>query len=214
MSILWNILKYLTILILPFFMLIRGAIYVHREYNLGAYSSLLLATIATTLLLFLYMTFIYLKLTEKLGDDNNLQRRLIFAFLLVAAYCAYGLFFISADNFKSPALKKEIREMHPILRLGVSTFILLDRDLIITDATRRPEDYRKMGLSTAKNSLHYPQKDGYAYALDLRTNRRSSIRNTAMTTYFELLGFNTLRHVGTDDHLHISLHCHYRPQAR
>ena len=123
------------------------------------------------------------------------------------------MFFISSDNIKSEGLRKEINELHPILRMGVSTFVLMDGDLIITDASRVPEDYNKMGLKTIKNSLHYKQKDGYAYAIDLRTTRRSEWRNQAMTIYFKLLGFNTLRHTGTGDHLHVSLNCHYRKGA-
>jgi hypothetical protein len=87
---------------------------------------------------------------------------------------------------------------------------LIDENLVITDASRVPEDYKKMGLPTNKSSLHYKQKDGYAYALDLRTNGRYEIRNFLIKSYFYFMGFNTLRHVGTDDHLHISLPCHYK----
>ena len=213
LAIFWNISKYLLILVLPFFLLIRGSVYIHEQYDLGAFPSLLAGLIATSVLLFLYMTFVYLKITKRVGDEDNLQRRILFSFFLVASYCAYGLFFLSADNFKNPELKKEVSEMHPILRLGVSTFILLDRQMIITDGSRVPEDYKRMRLPTPSASLHYPQKDGYAYALDLRTNGRHEFRNQVMTFYFKLLGFNTLRHSGTDDHLHVSLHCHYLPRA-
>lgn len=181
---------------------------------MGAWMSLGGGVVITSFLLFIYMTFIYRRFTKKFGDSDNLKRRSLFALALVGLYCGYGLFFISSDNFKNPALKSEITDLHPILRMGVSTFILMDKDMIITDASRVPEDYRKMGLKTAKNSLHYKQKDGYAYAIDLRTNNRNETRNRMMSVYFNLLGFNTLRHVGTDDHLHVSLHCHYRKGAR
>jgi hypothetical protein len=160
------------------------------------------------------MTFIYRRFTKKFGDTDNLKRRSLFALALVGVYCAYGLFFISSGNMKNPSLQKEITEMHPILRMGVSTFILVDKKMIITDASRKPEDYKKMGLKKANNSLHYKQRDGYAYAIDLRTNGRNEFRNQMMAFYFKALGFNTLRHVGTDDHLHVSLHCHYRPGGR
>lgn len=214
MSFLVAILKYLAILILPFLTLVRGSIYIHERYDLGAYPSLFVGLGMTTILLFVYMTVIYRRITKKLGDTDNMQRRLLLAVALSVGYCIYGVFFVSADNFKNPALKKEIGNMHPILRLGVSTFILVDKRLIITDASRLPEDYRRMGLRSAKNSLHYMQRDGYAYAIDLRTNNRNEMRNQLMSVYFRILGFNTLRHVGTADHLHISLHCHYRKGAR
>jgi len=202
------------VLVLPFFLLIRGSIYVHTNYDLGAWLSLGGGVGVTTLILFLYMTLVYRRFTKKFGDSDNLQRRSLFALALVGVYCAYGLFFISGDNVKNPALKSEISDLHPILRMGVSTFILVDKKMIITDASRVPEDYRKMGLQKASNSLHYKQKDGYAYAIDLRTNGRNEFRNKMMSRYFRILGFNTLRHMGTDDHLHVSLRCHYRKGAR
>ena len=214
MGILLKILRVVLILVLPFFILIRGSAFIHNHYDLGPWVSLAGGAVITAFLLFIYMTFIYRRFTKKFGDSDNLKRRSLFALALVVLYCGYGLFFISSDNFKNPALKSEISELHPLLRLGVSTFILMDKNMIITDASRVPEDYRKMGLKTAKNSLHYKQKDGYAYAIDLRTNNRNEWRNRTMQLYFKLLGFNTLRHVGTDDHLHISLFCHYRKGAR
>ncbi len=214
MGILFKILRVVLVIVLPFFLLIRGSIFIHANYNLGAWISLAGGAILTALILFIYMTFIYRRFTKKFGDSDNLQRRSLFSIALVGVYCAYGLFFISAGNMKSPALKKEITEMHPILRMGISTFILIDKKMIITDASRVPEDYKKMGLKTANNSLHYKQKDGYAYAIDLRTNGRNESRNKMMEFYFNALGFKTLRHIGTGDHLHVSLYCHYRPRGK
>jgi hypothetical protein len=214
MGILLKILRVVLIIVLPFFILIRGSAFIHNRHDLGPWISLGGGAVITAFLLFIYMTFIYRRFTKKFGDSDNLKRRSLFALALVFLYCGYGLFFISSDNFKNPALKSEITDLHPILRMGVSTFILMDSDMIITDASRVPEDYRKMGLKTAKNSLHYKQKDGYAYALDLRTNNRHETRNKIMRWYFKLLGFRTLRHAGTDDHLHVSLVCHYRRGAR
>ena len=115
---------------------------------------------------------------------------------------------------KNTSLKKEITKVHPILRLSISTITYLDNGLIITDANRQPEDYRKMGLKTKKHSLHYKQKNGYAHALDLRTQGRSEWRNALIRGYFWLMGFNTLRHGGTGDHLHVSLLSHDRPYAK
>jgi hypothetical protein len=214
MGILFKIMRVVLVIVLPFFLLIRGAILIHGHYNLGAWISLVGGAILTAIVLFIYMTFIYRRFTRKFGDSDNLQRRGLFSIALVVVYCAYGLFFISAGNMKNPALQEEITDLHPILRMGISTFILMDKRMIITDASRVPEDYKRMGLKASNSSLHYKQKDGYAYALDLRTNGRYETRNYMMAMYFNALGFKTLRHVGTDDHLHVSLHCHYRPGAR
>ena len=214
MGILFKILRVVLVIVLPFFLLIRGSIFIHENHDFGAWISLSSGAILTSVILFIYMTFVYRRFTKKFGDSDNLQRRGLFSLALVGVYCAYGLFFISAGNMKNQALQKEITDMHPILRMGVSTFILVDKKMIITDASRVPEDYKRMGLKTANSSLHYKQKDGYAYAIDLRTNGRNEFRNQMMAIYFKALGFQTLRHVGTDDHLHVSLYCHYRPGAR
>jgi hypothetical protein len=62
-----------------------------------------------------------------------------------------------------------------------------------------------MGLPPYERSLHLRQDDGYAHAVDLRTAGRSEWRNFLMRSYYRLMGFRTLRHVGTADHLHVSL---------
>lgn len=203
--------KILLFLILPFIILIRGSVFIHEKYEYLPFVSLLGGIIITTLLLLLYFTIIYAFVFRSLGSGETLKRTAIAAFLVVGSYCLHGLFFISSKNVKSSQLKREMTDLHPILRIAVSTIILIDKDLIITDASRVPEDYRKMGLPTKSSSLHYRQKDGYAYALDLRTNTRTEIRNFFLKSYFWIMGFNTLRHSGTGDHLHISLSCKYRP---
>ncbi len=71
---------------------------------------------------------------------------------------------------------------------------------------REKLDYRLMGLPTKERSLHYVQSTtGYIHALDLRTHGRSKLRNALLKGYFAFLGFGTLRHTGTADHLHISI---------
>jgi hypothetical protein len=91
---------------------------------------------------------------------------------------------------------------------------LLDKKAIVTDASRVPEGYHKMGLKSKTHSLHYIQEDGYVYAIDLRTKGRSEIRNTFLKMYFYIMGFKSMRHVGTADHLHISMPCRFRKFAK
>jgi hypothetical protein len=62
-----------------------------------------------------------------------------------------------------------------------------------------------MGLPPAEASLHFEQATGYVHALDLRTRGRPEWRNRAVELGFWALGFHSLRHVGTADHLHLSL---------
>ena len=167
----------------------------------------------SAVLLFIYFSFFYGKLTGGLGGFDAIKRRFVIALLLMILFSLQGILFFSHDNTKTSKVKSEMSEVHPILRLSVSTLIYLDKGLLITDAQRQPEDYRKMGLKQKSHSLHYEQEDGYTHALDLRTKDRSEIRNSLTKLYFKLMGFNTLRHVGTADHLHISLQSHDRPSA-
>jgi len=89
--------------------------------------------------------------------------------------------------------------------VALSTAVLFDRDIVVTDTRRELDDYARMGLPPLDNSLHFPQQSGYVHAVDLRTIGRSRWRNLTTSVYFRVLGFRTLRHVGSADHLHVSL---------
>ena len=92
---------------------------------------------------------------------------------------------------------------HPLRRMALSALILADHDAVITYLARRPDDYKRMGLPVNRESLHYSQADGWVHAVDLRT--RPGLKSLLVQWYFDLMGFDTLRHVGTHDHLHVSL---------
>lgn len=209
----YKIFKVILLITLPFIILIRGSVYLHTNYELMPWISLLGGVIGTVILLVLYFSFMYGKLTGKSGNKGAFKRRSAIAFLFVLGYCVHGLFMLNASNIKHSEIKSEYTSLHPILRMGVSTIIFLDKSLIITDAQRAPEDYKKMGLATKRRSLHYPQSDGYVHAIDIRTNGRTEIRNALLKAYFWAMGFNTLRHGGTGDHLHISLKSFDSPGA-
>ncbi len=200
-----RILKWLFVLILPFVALIRGAIFFHTKYNLGPWPSLVGGMLITFIILLIYLTSFHGMLSNSVGGIRAFKTKTYLAAFFIFGYCIHGLFFISSANMKDHALSKELRQLHPIVRLAVSTVIIIDKDLIITDATRKASDYEKMGLPVNERSLHYRQKDGYAYALDLRTRQRSMVRNIFLQNYFRLMGFRTLSHNGTGPHLHISL---------
>jgi hypothetical protein len=124
---------------------------------------------------------------------------------LVLFYCSYSLLYIASVNAKSEPVRAYYRSVHPLLRLSLSTLILIDRDMLITDAGRQPEDYTRMGLRTNSRTRHYRQADGWIHAVALRTTGRGAIKNRGVQLYFWLMGFETLRHVGTADHLHVEL---------
>lgn len=210
-SLLWLVLKAAIFSALPFIILIRGAVYLHETQHFSPWLALGGGMLCSAAILVLYFAYIQYKWSRSFSF--SLKRKYFIAIVLVMVYCLPAVFYLNPINAKYKAVQDEFTSLHPILRLGVSTLIFLDKDLLITDANRKPEDYQKMGLKTKKHSLHYAQSNGYSHAIDLRTNGRSEIRNWLVSKYFNLMGFNTLRHVGTADHLHISIFSHDRPKA-
>ena len=192
----------IVLAVLPFALLIRGGILLYQWWGLGTWPSLLLAALATLWLLAVYAV----AAGRWLGAGRELRRQFARGAMAVgAAYVVYGLVFVAGANVKSPEVRAEYRALHPLLRLGSSAIILLDSGSIITDAARSEPDYARMGLPAEERSMHYRQRDGYVHALDLRTNGRSGLRNFSIQVAFRALGFRVLRHVGTADHLHVSL---------
>ncbi len=188
--------------ILPFFMLIRTSVYLNLAQGWNGWLSLAGGIGVTVMLLLVYLFFLFRRVKNK---------RLLFKFsitgagMLVLSFCVYGLMYLSSVNAKSDEIRVVYRSLHPILRVAVATTTLADSDLVITDISREPEDYIDMGLTVNQSSLHFKQNDGYVHAIDLRTIGRSEWRNTLLEFSLRTMGFKTIRHVGTADHLHISL---------
>lgn len=208
---LWLLAKATIFSALPFILLIRGSVYLHETLYFGPWLALLGGMLCSAAILMLYFAYIQQRWSQSFSF--SLKRKYFIAFVLVMVYCLPAVFYLHPINAKYKAVRDEFTSLHPILRLGVSTLIFLDHDVLITDANRVPEDYKKMGLATKKHSLHYIQSNGYSHAIDLRTHGRSFIRNWLVSKYFNMMGFHTLRHVGTADHLHISICSHDSPKA-
>jgi hypothetical protein len=187
---------------LPFAVLVRTATHLYSSTALPTWFALFGAAGLTLALLTLYGAWLAKKLT---GRARLRTVALWLALPLVVAYCGHSLLYLSRVNAKTERVRAFYGDVHPLLRLGVSTLVLLDGDAVITDFGREPADYVSMGLPAAEASLHYRQADGWVHAMDLRTLGRSEVRNRLVEAYFRLLGFRTLRHVGTADHLHVSL---------
>jgi hypothetical protein len=187
---LWVGLKTVAVVVLPFFVLIR----------LGA------ALAGSAALTAILLTFYGAKISKLLTGKRRfglIAKRL--ALPMIVFYCGYGLLFLSSVNAKSETVRDYYSSVHPLLRLSLSTAILADREIVVTDAKREPEDYARMGLPLLENSLHFRQDGGYVHAVDLRTIGRAEWKNALLVGYFRVMGFRTLRHVGTADHLHVSL---------
>lgn len=187
---------------LPFFALIRGAVYLHAQRGVSAWLALLAGVLVTAAIVTAYGVRIAGKGKARLPVRAVALR---FALPLVSFYALYCLLYLSAAHFKSPDERAYYRSIHPLLRVALATGVLVDRRAVITDVARSPEDYARMGLPVQHGSLHIPQADGYVRAVDLRTAGRGWLRNTLTVIYFRVMGFQTLRHVGTADHLHVSL---------
>lgn len=208
------LLEMFFIFVFPFIVLIRTAVYLHVEEKLIPWACIGGGILFTSILIFLYLNIFFGKLFVRTKSKPQFKAKALLAIGIVFLYSLHGIFYFSSNNLKSSELQKEMLEVHPILRLSVSTVAHIDKSLIITDGNRLPEDYKKMGLSSKKHSLHYKQSNGYAHAIDLRTNNRNEMRNFLIKSYFRIMGFQTLRHVGTADHLHVSLKSHDRPYAK
>lgn len=187
---------------LPFFVLVRAGVLAYQAWGLGAWASLSVGVAATALLLVLYAWAAGRKLEAGKGVRRLLRRG---AVGIAVAYAAYGLVYVAGANVKSDEVRAEYGALHPLLRVATSVVFLVDPASVMTDAGRTPEDYWLMGLPVREASLHFEQDDGWVHALDLRTRKRSELRNRSLEMAFWAFGLNSLRHRGTADHLHVSL---------
>jgi len=192
----------LVLATLPFYALVRGGVFAYRAWNLGTWPSFLLAVAVTSLLLAGYAWAVGRGLGAGKGARRLLRRG---AVGLVVAYAVYGLVFVAGANVKSDEVRAEYDTLHPMLRLAASLVFLADPAAVMTDAGRTPEDYWLWGLPVNEASLHFQQDDGWVHAVDLRTKGRPEWRNRTLELAFWAFGFHSLRHVGTADHLHVSL---------
>lgn len=194
--------KWFLVVALPFLILVRGSVWAYQDLQWGTWTSLGAGVFATFLLFLIYASWVWKRLTGKRKVPRLIARGLM---VLVVGYTGYGLLYLSAANAKTPEVKEYFTSLHPMLRLAASTFLLFDREAVVTDTRRTAADYLKMGLPVNETSLHFRLGDRFVHALDFRTQGRPEWKNAFTARYFALMGFRTLRHVGTADHLHISL---------
>ena len=202
-ALLQGLLRLLAIVALPFVVLVRGAVFFYEYGNVPGWLALFVAALLTIGLVTLYASWLLRTLTGG-GRRPVLLLAKWVALPLVMFYCGFSLLYLSRVNAK-PDVRAYYRTVHPLLRLALTTWILVDDRLVVTDMRRAREDYRQMGLSVNETSLHYRQGDGWVHAVDLRTAERGWFRNRLVQLYFWGMGFNTQRHVGTADHLHVDI---------
>jgi hypothetical protein len=187
---------------LPFLVLVRGSVYFYAQRGWPSWFALVGAGAATLVVVGVYGAWLARRFTGRARFTAMVQW---VALPLVLGFCGRALLYVSRSHAKADAVRAEYRATHPLLRVALSTLVLANRDLLITDLARVPADYPRMGLPVNDGTLHYRQRDGWAHAVDLRTNGRGEVVNRLVELYFRVMGFRTLRHVGTADHLHVEL---------
>jgi hypothetical protein len=191
--------RVLVIVTAPFLLLIRGAVWLYH-LGLPTWLALSLTAMATLGLLTVYGVLISRRFTGKARAGFVAKW---VAAPLVVGYCGFALLHVARVNAKDDAVRSVYTATHPLLRLALTTLILVDRDAVITDLARTPDDYGRMGLPVNPRSPHYRQEDGWVHAVDLRSG--SVLEDLLVVWYFSAMGFETLRHGGTGYHLHVSL---------
>lgn len=199
---LFSVLLIIGLGIIPFFILIRTAVFLNLEQNWNGWAALLGGIVSSTSLLGLYVLFLFRKVKNK-----KLLAQFGFGGVaaLVGGFCIYGLLYLSSVNAKTDDVREVYRSLHPILRVSVATTTLAEKNLVITDIKRTQEDYISWGLSPLESSMHYQQEDGFVHAVDLRTIGHSEFRNKTLEWSLKAMGLQIIRHVGTADHLHVAL---------
>ena len=194
-------LKALAVVALPFLVYVRAAVSLYR-HGAHPWIAILLSAILTCGI----VSGCVILIARRFRGRARVPTVVKWAALpVVFTWCVYAAFYLSRVNVKSDDVRAYYSSVNPILRVALSTIVLVDPDLVVTDMGRVPEDYRRMGLPVNDRTKHYRQQDGWVHAVDLRTRGRGVIRNRLVQLYFWSMGFSTLRHVGTADHLHVEL---------
>ena len=202
MGIALRLLALVAAALMPFFLIVRVAALAYSRLEVGAWTAMLLSGAGVVLLLFVYVLVLRIRFQRKLGVPRWMRRLLV---ACVAGFVGFTLFYLSGANAKTPEIREAYTELNPLLRLATGTVLLVDREAVVTDVDRTPADYLAWGLSVNEASLHFEQDDGFVHAVDVRTVGRPEWKNRALEAYYRGMGFRTLRHVGTADHLHVSM---------
>jgi hypothetical protein len=200
-ALLLALLKALAVIALPFLVYVRASVFLYRH---GGHPWI--AIVVSAILTFGMVSGCVILIARRFRRRARVPTVVKWAALpVVFTWCVYAAFYLSRVNVKSDDVRAYYSAVNPILRIALSTIVLVDPDLVVTDMGRVPEDYRRMGLPVNDRTKHYRQSDGWVHAVDLRTRGRGEIRNRLVQLYFWSMGFSTLRHIGTADHLHVQL---------
>jgi len=194
------------LLILPLLVLVKGTVMSYQA-EMSYLTSLLIGGFAAFVVLVTY--FITIDRVAGRQMFFNIWIKLGIAAIAVLSFILYSMYVLNDENVKNKYIASQYTQTHPVLRLGLQSWSLFDRKLVVTDIARKLSFYRRNKIRVFHRSLHFPQKylDNKVYALDIRTKRRGKFRNWITQVVFRMMGFKTLRHKknGTGDHLHVEL---------
>lgn len=188
--------------ILPFLVVLRISVLAYQENTNDGWQALVVGILAALLLVCAYIAvFMW---------TFDLRRRLFMPLLnacltVMLCYSGFALFHLAVSNAKTAEIRSYYTSLHPFLRVAVKNLTIIDEDLVLTDVQRTRADYSAMGLPAREYSLHFRQPSGFVHAVDIRTAGRPKVTNLLVELYFIMMGFQTIRHVGTADHLHVAL---------
>ena len=191
-----------AIVVAPFLLYVRLAVDLYQKRATGPWMSVVVSAVIT---LAIVSGVIAWATRKRSGRARYAQMARWIAIPTLTLWCAYSAFYLARVNAKTDAVRSYYSRVHPVLRIALATWILIDRDLVLTDSRRVARDYANMGLPVNDRTQHYEQSDGWVHAVDLRTIGKPAIRNLVLQGYFSVTGFSTTRHVGTADHLHVQL---------
>ncbi|HKS05969.1 MAG TPA: hypothetical protein VJR92_06615 [Gemmatimonadaceae bacterium] len=194
--------KVLVIACLPFIMYVRASVFFYHALGGAPWIAVAGGMFLTLVVVVAYATWLA---HGVFGKETAVRIARSVVAPIVGAWLVYSLIFLARVNAKTDDVQDWYSSLHPVLRVAVSTAIILDRDMVITDMQRVAADYKRIGLPVNRRTRHYVQSDGWVHAVDLRTNGRGEIRNRMLQLYFWSMGFSTQRHVGRGDHLHVQL---------
>ena len=192
----------LALIALPFFILVRGAVLLYRDAGWPSWLALMGSGAAMIGVLALYGALMTRRLTGR-ARFGWIARWV--AMPLVVGFMVRGLVFLDRAHAQNEAIREEYQDTHPLLRMALATLDIADDNLVVTDMSRTAADYVRMGLPVLPNTMHAVQRDGWVHAVDIHTRGRGFFVNFFVASYFRVMGFRVLRHVGTADHLHVEL---------
>ena len=150
------LLKALAVVALPFLVYVRASVFLYRH---GAHPWI--AILVSAILTVGIVSGFVILLARRFRGRARVPTVVKWAAVpVVFTWCVYAAFYLSRVNVKSDDVRAYYSAVNPILRVALSTIVLVEPDLVVTDMGRVPASYRRMGLPVNHRTMHYRQPDG------------------------------------------------------